>query len=253
MPTFKAIGRHLILLFVAVVLTVTLILWLALSLPGRNQVFPGDVVINKFSTTGTDWVEFFNRTKRDIDLSGFIISDGNNQYQFPDGTKIASQGRLLVANAEDKDKLTGTNPALLWSGTGSDGKRKGWGFSGKKREYILFLNKEGNLVIDFVHTFPLNEGEILKRSKDGGPEWVRQENDTSTPVDVTGASLPQTFQEEIQRNPGALTQKSLDVLDLFKLYADKLAALGGILAGIFAVFGRLLPRKQPSPDTAEAS
>jgi hypothetical protein len=48
------------------------------------------VLINEVDPTGRkgtagDWLELYNRSDSDADLSGWIISDGANQYRIPDG------------------------------------------------------------------------------------------------------------------------------------------------------------------------
>ena len=47
----------------------------------------------------SDWIELYNSTDTDMDISGFGISDNLSQpmkYRFPDGTKIAARGYLVV-------------------------------------------------------------------------------------------------------------------------------------------------------------
>ena len=47
----------------------------------------------------SDWIELYNSTDTDMDISGFGISDNLAQpmkYRFPDGTKIAAKGYLVV-------------------------------------------------------------------------------------------------------------------------------------------------------------
>lgn len=47
----------------------------------------------------SDWIELYNSTDTDMDISGFGISDNLSQpmkYRFPDGTTIAAKGYLVV-------------------------------------------------------------------------------------------------------------------------------------------------------------
>ena len=47
----------------------------------------------------SDWIELYNSTDTDMDISGFGISDNLSQpmkYRFPDGTTIAARGYLVV-------------------------------------------------------------------------------------------------------------------------------------------------------------
>ena len=47
----------------------------------------------------SDWIELYNSTDTDMDISGFGISDNLSQpmkYRFPDGTTIAARGYLVI-------------------------------------------------------------------------------------------------------------------------------------------------------------
>ena len=47
----------------------------------------------------SDWIELYNSTDTDMDISGFGISDNLSQpmkYRFPDGTTIAAKGYLVI-------------------------------------------------------------------------------------------------------------------------------------------------------------
>ena len=82
---------------------------------------PGEVVINEFVTRNDsiggyrepsggfgDWIELFNTTDREIDLSGANLSDTTAgeelaKWAFPDGVAIAAGGYLIVW-ADDDDE-----------------------------------------------------------------------------------------------------------------------------------------------------
>jgi spore coat protein CotH len=96
-----------------------------------------DVVINEFmslNTTGPtdennqneDWVELYNITDKDIDISGYHLSDNLLNYkkwQFPVNTKIKAKSYLIVWCDEDKTegpyhasfKLAGAGETIILS------------------------------------------------------------------------------------------------------------------------------------------
>lgn len=69
-----------------------------------------DVVINEFMAVNSytasdqdgefdDWIELYNLSSVEIDLSGYFLTDSKNnlkKWSFPDGTSIASGGYLIV-------------------------------------------------------------------------------------------------------------------------------------------------------------
>lgn len=80
----------------------------------------GDVVINEFVADNDstsmisdpdggypDWIELYNNTDMEIDLSGTYLSDKQDnldKWAFPDGTSIAADGYLIVWADEDGDQ-----------------------------------------------------------------------------------------------------------------------------------------------------
>ncbi|MFK7982078.1 MAG: CotH kinase family protein [Saprospiraceae bacterium] len=74
-----------------------------------------DVVINEFMASNDatvadqdeefdDWIELFNTTNSDIDLTGYFLSDNSenlDKYDIPDGTIISANGYLIVWADED--------------------------------------------------------------------------------------------------------------------------------------------------------
>lgn len=79
-----------------------------------------EVVINEFvasnDSTSTitdsngqneDWIELYNNTNQEVDLTGVYLSNNKNnlkEWRFPDGTKIAANGYLIVWADEDADQ-----------------------------------------------------------------------------------------------------------------------------------------------------
>jgi len=66
----------------------------------------GPVVINEInynsndSFESSDWVEIYNMGGIDVDLSNWILKDNNpnNEYNFPNGTILESDGFLIISN-----------------------------------------------------------------------------------------------------------------------------------------------------------
>lgn len=94
----------------------------ALALPALSVAqAPGEVVINEFVTKNDsiggyqepsggygDWIELYNLTDAEIDLSGAFLSDTTageelKKWVFPDGSTIAGNGYLIVW-ADDDDE-----------------------------------------------------------------------------------------------------------------------------------------------------
>ncbi len=98
-----------------------------------------DVVINELMASNQntvedpagqneDWIELYNTTSQDIDLSGYFLSDNpenRKKWEFPEGTIIWGNGYLIVWADEDGDnmqdgihssfKLAKTGETLLFS------------------------------------------------------------------------------------------------------------------------------------------
>jgi hypothetical protein len=54
-----------------------------------------------------DWIELYNNTNIEIDLTGYYLSDNdenNTKWQFPAGTKIAAKGYLIVWADNDTEQ-----------------------------------------------------------------------------------------------------------------------------------------------------
>lgn len=80
---------------------------------GQSQ--DSDVVINEFMASNDitaadqneefdDWIELFNTTNADIDLTGYFLSDNASnldKYDIPEGTVIAANGYLIIWADED--------------------------------------------------------------------------------------------------------------------------------------------------------
>ncbi len=67
------------------------------------------VVINETfaqSATIADWVELYNKSDADFDISGWTLQDENDRdpYIFPEGTKVPKKGFLVIEKDETGEK-----------------------------------------------------------------------------------------------------------------------------------------------------
>jgi Lamin Tail Domain len=103
--------------------TIYLLVFLILIVSGsckKTYIWsPGEVVVNEVmphnSTTVTDqngeyddWIELYNLSVSDIDLSGFFLSDKRKdltRWKFPQGTFIPGQGYLIIWADKDTTEL----------------------------------------------------------------------------------------------------------------------------------------------------
>jgi Lamin Tail Domain len=94
---------------------------------------PGAVVINELmpsnSTTVADqdgeyddWIELFNTSYSDIDLSGYYLSDSKKdltKWKFPQGTFIPGKGYIIIW-ADDDSTQTGLHASFKLSSAGEE-------------------------------------------------------------------------------------------------------------------------------------
>lgn len=79
----------------------------------------GDVVINEIMSVNSftvadqngefdDWIELFNLTDKNLDISGYYLSDKINnplKWQIPSGTSINGNGYLIIWADEDSTQI----------------------------------------------------------------------------------------------------------------------------------------------------
>ncbi len=79
---------------------------LALALPALAEE-PAAIVINEIMASNGmyenehsyDWIELYNRSKKTVDLSGWMVSDGKKnlaKFVFPEGTKLKAGGYITI-------------------------------------------------------------------------------------------------------------------------------------------------------------
>jgi hypothetical protein len=130
------------------------------------------VVINEFMVTNTrtiqdpqggydDWLEVYNRSDKDLDLSGMYLSDSDAQllkWPFPPGTTIPAHGTRMVWLDEDLQAEGGLHAKFKLS---------------KKGEtiYLIDTDSRGNVILDQITYSPLKEEVSFGRFPDGGENW----------------------------------------------------------------------------------
>lgn len=117
---------------------------------GQNVYATGNVVINEFyvGDGNNQWVELFNSTDAEIDLSSWVIDDsgGTEKYTIPDGTVIKTKDFVVFESS--KFNLNRATP-----------------------DTIKLLSVENS--IDTYSYEPLmQEALSIGRKEDGSSEWV---------------------------------------------------------------------------------
>ncbi len=122
--------------------------------PGAaNSLLEGPVVINEFlalPTSGDDWVELYNTTNADIDLSGFYFSDDLHdltRYQIPEGTVIGRNDFLVIAQSD-----------------------RGFGL-GSSGETLVLTAPDRKTIWSRHYYSDQRPGVSQGRSPDGGEDW----------------------------------------------------------------------------------
>lgn len=128
--------------------------WVVSGTPGRpNTSFEGPVVINEFMAIpilAEDWIELYNATDSQVDLSGYYVSDtlGNlTRYRIPDGTVVEGRDFLFITQTE-----------------------RGFGI-GSEGETIVLTAPDGKTVQSQYSYSEQRPGVSMGRSPDGSEEW----------------------------------------------------------------------------------
>lgn len=132
-----------------------------------------DIVLNevmsKDPVTDLDWIELYNKSEVEADISGYLLNDAADPaggYALPAGTKIASKGYLVVHEA---DFIFGI------SSGGED----------------LSFGKPDGTVLDLT-TVPASQadGTTYSRLPDGGEVWANGTVATPGAANIGDASTP---------------------------------------------------------------
>ena len=103
-----------------------------------------------------DWIELYNPTNQNLNLSGLFLAEGADQWQFPDTMSTISPGDFLLIWCDD-DESQGplhTNFKLSMDG-----------------EQIKLLKSDGETIIDSLSFGPQIIDQSYGRIPDGNDEW----------------------------------------------------------------------------------
>ena len=133
------------------------------ELPDNINVLTNKVIINEIQSSngGTyadptghtyDWIELYNGSSKDKDLTGYSLSDKNNQikWAFPEGTIIHSKGYLIVYLSGTKENGLYANFKLKASG-------------GEE----LALRNANKKIVDAIETVSVSKNQVMSRMEDG--------------------------------------------------------------------------------------
>ncbi len=203
--------RKILNLSITVFLAVILVFFAAALLPGtpgNSRVMINEVCPSNFSSLydenglHPDWAELYNKGGKDIDISGFFLSDSSakrDKWQFPEGTVIPSKGYLIVfldgtKNRKDPDpdaplSVTGLILRGNLGETGTDALSLHASFKLNNKNEGLYLSSSDLLPIDSVDFPKMKYDTVWARKTDGGSSFVRM---TPTPGtgNQDGVSLP---------------------------------------------------------------
>jgi hypothetical protein len=131
-----------------------------------------------------DWVELYNPTNTDIDLSGLYFTDDittPTKYQFP----IGGINAIIPANGFK----------LIWADDSAEALHANFKLSGTTGETIAIYAADGLTLIDSISFGAQTTDVSYGRSSDGGTIWTNF--NTSTPEASNG---PTTLQKTLQLN-----------------------------------------------------
>jgi hypothetical protein len=142
------------------------------------------VVVNEISAKGEDWVELYNPTSADVDISDFGLCDDDAMgacdmasiLRFPMGTKLPKGQFLLVVGNEPADAGTGPSTSCLAMGGPATCFHVGWKVSSSKGETVHLIDAKDALVDELK--YPMDAapaGQTWGRLPDGtGPGALNQ-------------------------------------------------------------------------------
>lgn len=136
--------------------------------------------INEISASGDDWVELYNSTGSQKDISGYRIQDdGDLEYELPEGTLVGAKGYLVIF-CDDTNTGLHTNFRLSSAG-----------------ETVTLKNKSGEIAE--AVTYPkLDNGQSYGRYPDGSDDFAisgitsegASNNDSNAPAITTLIRTP---------------------------------------------------------------
>lgn len=172
---------------------------------GNQAITPGDITISQVSNAKEDWVTLHNNLNREIDLRGFVFTDGDNIFTFPGGSIVPGGGDLRIAASKDEGSIDQTID-LYWGD---------WGLS-EDGELILLINDAGDMVVDFVFAQSLEKGELLER----------------IPVGTGPLMDPRKSQPMQMQRPSYKAVPTESIEGLGQDFSTSVISFGGLLTGI---------------------
>ncbi len=141
---------------------------------GDYDVDTSALALNEVDCQGRDWVEIYNRSDEEIDISSWLVADdldkSGHQYAIPSGTKIAAGG-FYTAEQEDTEEA-------------------GFSFGIKCGADLVYLVAPGGAVVDQTSVPDLPDDTTWGRLPDGSGSWqqtIPTKNEANrvsdTPVD----------------------------------------------------------------------
>ena len=170
-----------------------------------QTISPGDISISQVSNSKVDWVSLHNNLSREVDLQGFVFTDGDNIFTFPAGSLVPAGGDLRIASSKDEGEIQ-IPVALYWGD---------WGLS-EEGELVTLINNAGDMVVDFVFAQPLKDGQILERIPAG-----------TGPLMDPNKVQPMQMQRPSYR---AIPNESIEGLGTD--FSTSVVSIGGLLTGI---------------------
>ena len=173
------------MVLLSVVCTVAIVLYLT-KFSGKSVVGSAapSILINEVmsSNKGTvpdetgdfpDWIELYNRTESDIDISGYGLSDDlltAAKWTFPNGTTVKAGGYVLV----------------FCSGDAARGRMHA-GFKLNASDDVILSSVSGS-VIDSVELHTVDAGLSLGRSPNGEASWASMQPSPGYPNSEEGVA-----------------------------------------------------------------
>lgn len=107
-----------------------------------------------------DWVELYNPAGTPVDISGWYLSDSQNnplKWQFPPGTQVAANGRTVIF-------CSGRNTTVAPFHTN-------FKLGQTQQEWVVLCDQNGNVVDDYKLLDPTKTNGSRGRTTDGAPTW----------------------------------------------------------------------------------
>lgn len=137
-----------------------------------------------------DWIEIYNSGNESINLSGFGLSDDDEEpfkWAFPDTT--IQPGDFLLIWASDKDRATPGSELHTNYGVSAGGE-------------AIFLTHSNGTLLDQSPEWALSEDISMGRQPDGNGDWFRFDEPTPRSANSTEAINDPLEKPELSHGPG---------------------------------------------------